>query len=107
MSAMSRLILPLTTQYSTSASRAVSLKARLMASMTAASDTSRITISQSPPPSAVAGLLVQPKVSRREPCSTLRRGGSICACSPRPQVAAQPVGHRLGGQATVPGAGSP
>ena len=44
---MSRLVLPLTTQYSTSASRIVSLKTRVISSTTAASDTSRITTSQS------------------------------------------------------------
>ena len=76
---MSLLVLPLTTQYSSSASLAVSLKDRLMASMTALSDTSRITIRQSRFQPRFYGDVCHATGVQRELCNQLFQSGKESA----------------------------
>ncbi len=74
---MSRFVLPLASQYSTSASRIVSLKDCIIASSTPASETSRITISQSS--SAVRSC--SETTSWRVPRVTVSARGSPCSAA--------------------------
>ena len=77
ISPMSLLVLPLTTQYSTSASRAVSFRLRLMASITPVSDTSRMTIIHSSPSSSLLVCWCRRSVRLLAPCTTDSAGGSM------------------------------
>ncbi len=95
MSPMSRLVLPLTTQYSTSASRAVSLKLRLMASTTASSE-----LAHHDQPVA-ADVPPAPPSRRRSAGAAGRSAGA--APAPPPGAAARPLAFGVRHVAAQPG----